>query len=646
MRPILGDALGTIPRPGAALSRYLIVAVVVVIVFSWYSFRAGLPSPSSYLSPAAPSNPTAKPQSPSSSEPGGRHPIDLLIERADGEFYSLLRKESKDVFAAAAAYRERRGRHPPPGFQAWFDFAQNSNAVIIEEFFDQIYHDLEPFWGLPARRVRKDAHDFDSVNFETKERNEYPMVITVRQGKAEVNNGWFWAQIWHSLVHTIEGYLPDMDIPINSMDESRLVVPFEDISEYIKEAESTRRMPDPSEMKSEYSGLQDVDTNDRTNQRDPEWEVAAYPYYTIGRRGCHPESLARKAEVMKDWTKSPSISMQHAGPHSYKGYVSNWTLATSICHQPDLQALHGYLIEPLTIRSSKHMIPLFGGSKLATNNEILLPAPMYWSDDKRFQADDYGPPWTEKTDTFIWRGVGSGGRNKADNWKGFHRQRFVSMMNGTSVTRAENWEELPVNYELPSRFYDLKAARNGHLGDWVGGVSDIGIVDPFCFPKEAEVDGTCSYYDRRIFPVMGMDMNNQFKCKYLPDIDGNSFSGRYRAFLLSNSVPIKATIFKEWHDSRIMPWKHFVPLDNRFQDIYGIMEYFLGYSGFNETEPENTVGGHDAVAQRIAMAGQEWANKVLRREDMQIYVFRLLLEYARVSDDERDHLGYVADLTG
>lgn len=122
-----------------------------------------------------------------------------------------------------------------------------------------------------------------------------------------------------------------------------------------------------------------------------------------------------------------------------------------------------------------------------------------------------------------------------------------------------------------------------------------------------------------------------FTAKYLPDIDGNSFSGRYLAFLKSTSLPIKATIYNEWHDSRLLAWRHFVLMDNTFIDMYGIMDYFLGYQ---------SSGSHDTVARKIAVQGKEWAEKVLRREDMLIYVLRLLLEYARICDDQREMLGF------
>lgn len=362
------------------------------------------------------------------------------------------------------------------------------------------------------------------------------------------------------------------------------------------------------------------------------------PFWKIAARGCHPDSLARKAEPMSDFKNTPQFSLAHTLKHSYKGFVSNYTLSTDFCHQPDLQGLHGMMIQPLSVSSTATLFPMFGGSKLHTNNEILLPAPMYWSKDERFTGgDNPGGPWDEKANKVIWRGVATGGRNTEDNWKGFQRHRFVALTNGTKISRAESWEHAPDNWGMPTSQYDLAAQQENNLGKWTSDWSDTGVVELMCEPQEGE--GKCRYTSPHYTVVPGMPMSEQFKYKYLPDIDGNSFSGRYLGFLASTSLPIKATIFREWHDSRLFPWIHFVPMDNRFMDFHGIMQYFLGYEGKNLK-----VKSHDKEAEKIATVGKEWANKVLRKEDMQIYVLRLLLEYSRLGHDNRDKLGYVKDL--
>ena len=627
MRLSFADALAAAPRPRTSLLRYVILAFIGFVLIGWLRFSSSFPSTSTGFFSSTSHGQAPVAESPWSREGDGTpHPIDTLIKRAEEEFQSMLGKETKDLRSAAAAYRERRGRHPPPGFDVWHDYAARNGAVMVEEFFDQIYHDLNPFWGIDPYQIRDEAKRFH-------------MIISIRNGNATTISEWFWAEIWHGLVSTIAEYLPDLDMPLNGMDESRLVVPWEKINEYMEAERKTRKMPRPSEVKTKYSGLADIDRANKAELLNEEWETYT-PYFPIARRGCVPDSLARKSEIMTEWTQRPHISMQHAGPHSYKGYISNWTHSMSFCHQPDLQALHGYFIEPLSVKSSAHLMPLFGGSKLTTNNEILLPAPMYWGNDDRFKAGDQ-KAWEDKEDVMLWRGMATGGRNKAENWKGFHRHRFVSMVNGSQVRKAESWEEMPVNYELPPPLYDIKAARNGHVGDWLKTFTDVGFFLMNCWPRDDEVP-TCEYIGDRIVAVDRLAMSDMFEARYLPDIDGNSFSGRYRAFLQSNSLPIKATIFREWHDSRIVPWLHFIPMDNRFHDIFGIMEYFHGYPAFGADD--GAVPGNDAAARRIAAAGKQWADTVLRSEDMQIYVFRLLLEYARVSDDERENLGWVADI--
>lgn len=336
-------------------------------------------------------------------------------------------------------------------------------------------------------------------------------------------------------------------------------------------------------------------------------------------------------------------------PHLHKGYVSNYTLSTSICHQPDLQGLHGYLVEPISVRTTPKYFPMFGSSKLSVNSEILIPAAMYYGGDERFKSTAPPVPWDEKNDVLFWRGLASGGRNKAENWKSFHRHRLVSMVNGTQAIAMPSSSGFIDIQSLPLELWHLQSwtndttPKNVAMGEWLNKFVDVGVMDLACFPEK--IDSKlghfgCAYTGYLFEPLPSVNLPDQHKNKYLVDVDGNSFSGRYLDFLQSGSMPIKATLFREWHDSRLVAWKHFAPMDNRFMDIYGIMEFFLGF----EKDAEGKWKGHDHLAKKIAEEGADWARKVLRKEDMRVYMYRLLLEYARIMDPKREELGWVDDI--
>ncbi|KKA30875.1 hypothetical protein TD95_000743 [Thielaviopsis punctulata] len=612
--------------------RYLLVAAAIVCLFKYLIF---VPSATDDFRPVFPSSPESESAAKITVPlgPHENHPIDRLVHLANQKFDNLLLKQTTTLPDAAAAYRARRGRHPPPGFDQWHAFAAQHDAIIVEDFFDQVYRDLEPFWGVAAAKIRKDADD-------------YEMRISVRNHTASSTSDWFWTQIWLNLTATVESMLPDMDIALNSMDEPRLVVRAEEVDEYMAAAAKTRNMPAPSHMKSTYKPLPAPRTGDNPPM---EWETTgrfffSRSYWDIARRGCPANSLARHNVTPLEPFKPVKISMHLAKPHMENGFVSNYTLMTDFCHQPDLQNLEGIFLEPLTIKASDKLLPLFGGSKLAVNNEILLPAPMYWKADDRFMgAGGANVPWAEKLDMVSWRGVATGGHTRNTTWHGFQRHRFVAMNNATALYHAQMGEP-QMNFGLPDPEYNLEAMRVATtadadrdkypgIGHWLAKWSDVGFVDLMCFPTEPA--GTCHYLDAYYSQKKAKTLDEQFRYKYMPDIDGNSFSGRYLGFLRSTSLPIKSALWREWHDDRLVAWKHFVPMDNRFGDYYAIMEYFLG-AGNNK--------GHDEVAKAIALDGQAWANRVLRKQDMQIYVLRLLLEYARVSSDDRETLGYTADL--
>jgi hypothetical protein len=231
LRSPLETVFGGSPRRSSGLLRWIAVATILLI-FIW---RLELPTEiSAYRSHGSVGTIYGN-------EAEESHPIDHLINSADVEFADILTKETHDVKAAAAAYRKRRGRHPPPGFEAWFELAQENNAIIVEDFWDQIYHDLNPFWALEPASLRREAKHFE-------------MTINVRNGNATANSDWFWTQIWLDLVRTIQDFLPDMDLALNALDEPRLAVPWEKIDGYMKEEKKSRKTPDPRLMNNVYTG--------------------------------------------------------------------------------------------------------------------------------------------------------------------------------------------------------------------------------------------------------------------------------------------------------------------------------------------------------------------------------------------------------
>ncbi|KAF2265321.1 hypothetical protein CC78DRAFT_532535 [Lojkania enalia] len=569
-----------------------------------------------------------------------RHPIDRLMETAETEWYKIMAKETHDLSSAAQAYRDRRGRHPPPGFDEWFSAAQRLDVVIIEDFFDQIYHDLAPFWAIEARILRRQA-------------KHLPHVISVRKGKASMNTdapkGMARDRMnnWLNMTATIQEWLPDVDIPINFMDESRVVVPWEEMNKYMKVERSSRVIIPLPDVVTALSGLEDVDDN----PGEPitvEWAGAA-SYWDLARVGCAPDTPAREVPAATNFSGPPPTPSGFP-KGSYYGFVQNWTAAKDPCLQPDLRESHGTFIEPISISTTHSLVPIFGGSKLPLNNEILIPPAMYWTENPFFSGgeDIHGDDWQNKKSRVMWRGSASGGRNRKENWTRFHRHRLVSMLNGTQVRLAERNPEGPgqgPNFVLQSyQTYRLTVTRYMDLGTWLDSVTDAAVVHLVCFPGTGNVK--CPYTDSYFEVKKSLDMKYQYGYKYLPDIDGNSYSGRYRGFLRSTSLPIKATIYSEWHDSRLIPWLHFVPMDNSFVDMYGILDYFIGtgVAIINEEGDKVVEGAHDDAAKKIAMAGKDWAERVLRKEDMVIYMMRLLMEYARVCDDQRTRLGFVGDL--
>ncbi|VTT56011.1 unnamed protein product [Fusarium fujikuroi] len=128
-----------------------------------------------------------------------------------------------------------------------------------------------------------------------------------------------------------------------------------------------------------------------------------------------------------------------------------------------------------------------------------------------------------------------------------------------------------------------------------------------------------AYFDTKSW----VDKDEALKSTLAFDIDGNGISGRYYKLLASMSVPIKQTLFLEWHDDRLIPWLHYVPVSQSMEELPELVFYLTSNPSGKE------------VARQIARQGRQWHTRAFREVDMGLYVYRLLLEMARLQDPQR-----------
>ncbi|KPI38062.1 Beta-1,2-xylosyltransferase 1 [Cyphellophora attinorum] len=608
------------------------------------------------------------------------HPITKLMQQADLDFRLYEGGSSQTFRQTIEKYRSKYGRHPPPGFKEWYKFARKRNVVNIDDF-EHIMDDLRPFWTVKPSDIRTYAAHMWEVD------GDGLAGIHIRDHKvAKVNAGSWRSETFQQMVETFIEHIPDMDIAMNRLDQPRVVVPYEDLQKMLSEEEASRVMhPEAMDSFTEsQSALLDISINDpkldNSTRLDAGWfGHAGRQYMEVASKACPPDSPARRnysAAEADALYKEPTA-----------GIVTNFNLSSDLCTVgPTIKDLHGLLFSASSMSPSHKLVPVFGECKVNINNDIMFPANMYYRHDSRYDYDASGDvDWRDKTDTLIWRGVTSGGVQVEDNWNRMHRQRLVQLSNGTWTTlNQKTFPVLTTNKDSSSTSHSSKDIAYKPVSDFDASAfaeehNDVGFVESWgCVPN-------CDFYHDVFSWKNQTTLTSQFAARYLIDVDGHSFSGRWHAFLQSKSLGLKATIFREWHDSRLFQWRHFVPLDNRYEELYAVMMYFIGYdskasskhethsirdithaeakdtldsgaemngvrpaaststSAFTSTNPDIYIPAHPRAAQKIARQSREWANRVLRREDIEVYMFRLLLEYARICDDNRDRIGYSGD---
>ena len=448
-----------------------------------------------------------------------KHPIELLVEQAKANHAHMVNRQSKTLGEAVSEYKRRYSREPPPGFDHWYRAAIDANATIIDEY-DTVMEAFEPFWSLSGREIR--ARVQEAI---------YPPVggtpiigVHLRDQNVSLTyndnmHGPWHAQILKDWIDQYMDHFPDMDIAFNSHDEPEVVIPHDQLER------SLQGCPPPQEYEIDQP-------NEQAETHDPQ-----VVYFDRLRRhrswdrvieSCPLDSASRSRRSSEP-DKKPADSNAPL-------FIQNITRVRDICEETDAASLHGFFTSPDGFVLTNSLVPVFSKSKASSFQDLLLPAIDYDSRLSEGTYKEYNPnedmPWEDKKNHLYWAGTSIDGYYQDSNWKTMQRVRLVKDLNNASLpvslmSRDEKyglWGKHNDTMRSLSKYIDVKFTFQD--------MCDQKICDEMKDPKNGLV-------------WKGKEPATEpYANRFLMDVDGHTFTERFRRLLSSNSLVFKMTMFQ------------------------------------------------------------------------------------------------------
>ncbi|GAA5846171.1 hypothetical protein JCM9279_005846 [Rhodotorula babjevae] len=576
------------------------------------------------------------------------HPIPHLIaaaERTHAQRLSSAPRTLADAAARYSAHPSAAGRRPPKGYDAWFNFASQRGACRLDGF-DELRASLGAWWGLSGREIRArmermgDAGDAASAlgRVRVREGRIVRWDEMRREGLGVGARDMERKDARRALEDMLQALidegvrLPDVDLFVNQLDEPRVVMPYETRTEL--EARGRRRQPRPYQ-------LDDFVLHEAS-------APGARPAYDVIRQACPPSSLARRTPLSPSPGTNPHVSQRHTSrfttPPSLGSFLAHPDLErTTCCDQPDLQELHQTFIRPLSFSWTDGVWPVFSNSKLDGFNDVLVPAWYTWYDRMPYdEAKDV--EWKGKANQLYWRGTNTGGRSVGLEWMGWMRSRLVSKVNRLIEWRHEDRvlvataDNRTLSATLPS------SALNAALADVAFAAPDHhGDADSL---ESQRTEPSFRFTDGGSY----VPFENNYLFKAVLDLDGTAYSGRFPTLMRSRSAVVKARLYTEALDDTLIPWYHYVPLSVRYTELYHVLAYFFGLAAVPAAAREQGLPAlaprdldavrrgvaHEEALLDVAERGRAWAAECATRDGALVYVYLLVLEWARLCADDRE----------
>ncbi|GAB7335604.1 hypothetical protein MBLNU13_g07933t2 [Cladosporium sp. NU13] len=368
---------------------------------------------------------------------------------------------------------------------------------------------------------------------------------------------------------------PEMNILINEMDEPRVL----------------------GEGDNSLVEMRDDDDDDDDDDGLSEWTDLSHQHiWDQVTAGCHHDDM-------------PSVTQPAPAIGSFK-LCTDKSDAADLCRHTEYGNMHGLWRSPASFNAIRAKVPILSPAVLSTMGDIPFPAAAYLNSAYTYDESE-DVPWEDKTAGLYWAGKTTGSFQEAADqaWKQDHRQSFVSLANNLeSRTHTYFWR--------PYRNEPWQEHTSSVVNQSLYAVHFTGVVQ--CADQATE-DAIHEY-----FQIHDEEPREEaFKYTLTFDLDGNGHSGRFYRLLNSHSLPLKQTAFREWHDERLQLWLHYIPISLGMKDLPEVVRYLA-----DEEEGRQ-------IAAMLAEKGRQWSLRALRPVDQAIYVFRLMLELARLQDPDR-----------
>lgn len=342
------------------------------------------------------------------------------------------------------------------------------------------------------------------------------------------------------------------------------------------------------------------------------------------REGQVPRSFLNEVgvsdDLSEDFTFSPTTD------HNY-----------SFCDHPWAHYQQGHFFSDW--RTIHALYPMFSPAKGVGYSDILIPSHYYYSSTKRYtygwdpakmvinEVDEMEVPWHKKVDDIFWRGATTGGGSTPPGFLSqYQRHRFIRM---TSDTTDANKSVVFADPPGTNHFIEAKLP----IGQLNADMMDVAFTKAVgCVQYPGGCDGMRK--DHRFADAVPLGEN--WRHKYLIDLDGMGYSARLFSLLASESAVLKTTVYTEFFSDWIEPWLHFIPVSLGYNEIYNVHSYFSGPSPAMQRAANSTRaswGGTKAALaaqplngdlelRKIAKAGRQWKYTIGRKQDMEVYVYR------------------------